>query len=300
VEDLNDIAIFVAVVDAGSFTLAAERLKVSRPAVSKQVSRLEESLGVRLLHRTTRRLSLTEAGKLFYERASRGLDDLAEARAEVAFLQQKPRGVLRINVPMSFGILHVAPLLPGFLRENPELSVEMDLSDRKLDVIEEGFDVSVRISDLPDSSLVARRLARCRHVIVAAPAYLERHGEPKTPADLQAHNVLGYSLQHSALQWHFLAPDGQPEQVTVSGRLQANNSLALRESLLAGMGIARTPTFLVGEDLRKNRLVAVLDDYRSPEVSIYLVYPQRRHLSPKVRAFADFLAGHFKDPPYWE
>jgi DNA-binding transcriptional LysR family regulator len=300
VEDLNDIAVFVAVVDAGSFTLAAERLKVSRPAVSKQVSRLEESLGVRLLHRTTRRLSLTEAGQIFHERASRGLDDLAEARAEVAFLQQKPRGVLRINVPMSFGILHVAPLLPGFLRENPELSVEMDLSDRKLDVIEEGFDVSVRISDLPDSSLVARRLARCRHVIVAAPAYLERHGEPKTPADLQAHNVLGYSLQHSALQWHFLAPDGQPEQVTVSGRLQANNSLALRESLLAGMGIARTPTFLVGEDLRKNRLVAVLDDYRSPEVSIYLVYPQRRHLSPKVRAFADFLAGHFKDPPYWE
>jgi DNA-binding transcriptional LysR family regulator len=300
VEDLNDIAVFVAVVDAGSFTLAAERLKVSRPAVSKQVSRLEESLGVRLLHRTTRRLSLTEAGQIFHERASRGLDDLAEARAEVAFLQQKPRGKLRINVPMSFGILHVAPLLPEFLRENPELSVEMDLSDRKLDVIEEGFDVSVRISDLPDSSLVARRLARCRHVIVAAPEYLERHGEPKTPADLQAHDVLGYSLQHSALQWHFLAPDGQPEQVTVSGRLQANNSLALRESLLAGMGIARTPAFLVGEDLRKKRLVTVLGDYRSPEVSIYLVYPQRRHLSPKVRAFADFLAGYFKDPPYWE
>jgi DNA-binding transcriptional LysR family regulator len=300
VEDLNDVAVFVAVVDAGSFTRAAERLKVSRPAVSKQVSRLEESLGVRLLNRTTRRLSLTEAGRIFYERASRGLEDLAEARAEVAQLQEKPRGVLRINVPMSFGILHIAPLLPAFMREYPELAVEMDLNDRKLDVIEEGFDVSVRISDLPDSTLVARRLAPCRHVIVAAPAYLERHGVPKTPADLKEHQVLSYSLQQSSLQWHFLTSDGRPEEVTVGGRLQVNNSLALCEALLAGMGVARTPTFLVGEDLRQGRLTALLENYRSLEISIYLVYPQRRYLSPKVRAFADFLAGKIKDPPYWD
>jgi DNA-binding transcriptional LysR family regulator len=299
VEDLNDVAVFVAVVDAGSFTRAAERLKVSRPAVSKQVSRLEESLGVRLLQRTTRRLSLTEAGRIFHAGASRGLEDLAEARAEVSRLQEQPRGVLRINVPMSFGILHIAPLLPEFMREYPELSVEMDLNDRKLDVIEEGFDASVRISDLPDSTLVARRLAPCRHAIVAAPAYLERRGVPEKPMDLQGHEVLSYSLQQSARQWHFLDPDGQPEQVTVSGRLQVNNSLALREALLAGVGLARTPTFLVGEDLREGRLIAVLRDYRSLEVSIYLVYPQRRHLSPKVRAFADFLVSKIKDPPYW-
>ncbi|MEE4110268.1 MAG: LysR substrate-binding domain-containing protein [Halieaceae bacterium] len=298
-EDLNDVAVFVAVVDAGSFTRAAERLKVSRPAVSKQVSRLEESLGVRLLQRTTRRLSLTEAGRIFHAGASRGLEDLAEARAEVSRLQEQPRGVLRINVPMSFGILHIAPLLPEFMREYPELSVEMDLNDRKLDVIEEGFDASVRISDLPDSTLVARRLAPCRHAIVAAPAYLERRGVPEKPMDLQGHEVLSYSLQQSARQWHFLDPDGQPEQVTVSGRLQVNNSLALREALLAGVGLARTPTFLVGEDLREGRLIAVLRDYRSLEVSIYLVYPQRRHLSPKVRAFADFLVSKIKDPPYW-
>lgn len=299
-EDLNDIVVFVAVVDAGSFTRAAERLKVSRPAVSKQVSRLEESLGVRLLQRTTRRLSLTEAGRIFHAGASRGLEDLAEARAEVSRLQEQPRGVLRINVPMSFGILHIAPLLPEFMREYPELSVELDLNDRKLDVIEEGFDASVRISDLPDSTLVARRLAPCRHAIVAAPAYLEHRGAPEKPMDLQGHEVLSYSLQQSALQWHFLDPDGQPEQVTVSGRLQVNNSLALREALLAGVGLARTPTFLVGEDLREGRLIAVLPDYRSLEVSIYLVYPQRRHLSPKVRAFADFLVSKIKDPPYWD
>ncbi|MFO7553115.1 MAG: LysR family transcriptional regulator [Haliea sp.] len=197
-DDLNDAAVFVAVVDAGTFTRAAERLKVSRPVVSKQVSRLEESLGVRLLNRTTRRLSLTEAGRIFHAQASRGLEDIAEARAEVSRLQEQPRGVLRINVPMSFGILHLAPLLPAFMQQYPELAVEMDLNDRKLDVIEEGFDASVRISDLPDSTLVARRLAPCRHVIVAAPAYLERHGVPDWPEDLLEHEVLSYSLQQSA------------------------------------------------------------------------------------------------------
>ncbi len=299
-DDLNDVAVFVAVVDAGSFTRAAERLKVSRPVVSKQVSRLEESLGVRLLNRTTRRLSLTEAGRIFHAQASRGLEDIAEARAEVSRLQEQPRGVLRINVPMSFGILHLAPLLPAFMQQYPELTVEMDLNDRKLDVIEEGFDASVRISDLPDSSLVARRLAPCRHVIVAAPAYLERHGVPDRPEDLLEHEVLSYSLQQSAQAWHFIDPEGQPTQVAVAGRLQVNNSLALREALLAGMGIARTPTFLVGDDLRQGRLTTVLDTCRSLELSIYLVYPQRRYLSPKVRAFADFLVAKIKDPPYWD
>lgn len=299
-DDLNDVAVFVAVVDAGSFTRAAERLKVSRPAVSKQVSRLEESLGVRLLNRTTRRLSLTEAGRIFHAQTSRGLEDIAEARAEVSRLQEQPRGVLRINVPMSFGILHIAPLLPAFMQLYPELTVEMDLNDRKLDVIEEGFDASVRISDLPDSTLVARRLAPCRHAIVAAPAYLARHGTPDSPEDLRDHEVLSYSLQQSAQAWHFLDSGGQPTQVAVAGRLQVNNSLALREALLGGMGIARTPTFLVGEDLRQGRLTAVLGAWRSLEVSIYLVYPQRRYLSPKVRAFADFLAARITEAPYWD
>jgi len=299
-DDLNDVAVFVAVVDAGSFTRAAERLKVSRPAVSKQVSRLEESLGVRLLNRTTRRLSLTEAGRIFHAQTSRGLEDIAEARAEVSRLQEQPRGVLRINVPMSFGILHIAPLLPAFMQQYPELTVEMDLNDRKLDVIEEGFDASVRISDLPDSTLVARRLAPCHHVIVAAPAYLERQGTPNSPEDLLEHEVLSYSLQQSAQAWHFVDAGGRPAQVAVAGRLQVNNSLALREALLGGMGIARTPTFLVGEDLRQGRLIAVLGAWRSLEVSIYLVYPQRRYLSPKVRAFADFLAARITDPPYWD
>lgn len=298
--DLNDIAVFVTVVDTGSFTATAERLKLSRPVVSKYVSRLEDQLAVRLLNRTTRRLSLTEAGRIFYERSRRGLDDIAEAQAEVLQLQDHPRGVLRINVPMSFGVLHIAPLLPEFMRQYPEVLVEIDLNDRKLDVIDEGFDVSVRISDLPDSSLVARRLAPCRHVIAAAPEYLEQQGTPRKPSDLPDHALLSYSLQQSALNWHFLDPARQPVQVAVRPRIQLNNSLALRETLLRGLGIARVPTFLVGDDLKSGRLIRLLPDHQCFEVSIFLVYPQRRHLSPKVRAFADFVATKIQPQPYWE
>lgn len=299
-DDLNDIAVFVAVVDAGSFTRAAERLNLSRPVVSKYVSRLEDHLGVRLLNRTTRRLSLTEAGRIFHARSRRGLDDIAEAQAEISRLQEHPRGVLRINVPMSFGIQHIAPLLPAFMQQYPDVRVEMDLNDRKLDVIDEGFDVSVRIGDLPDSSLIARRLAPCRHVIVAAPAYVEARGMPRKPEELRTHDIISYSLQQSAQNWHFLNPAGQAVQVPADGRLQVNNSLALREALLGGLGIARTPTFLVGDDLRQGRLTRLLADHQSPEVSVFVVYPQRRHLSPKVRAFADFLADRIQDPPYWD
>ncbi len=299
-DDLNDIAVFVAVVDAGSFTRAAERLNISRPVVSKYVSRLEDQLGVRLLNRTTRRLSLTEAGRLFHARCRRGLDDIADAHAEVSRLQEHPRGVLRINVPMSFGILHIAPALPAFMQQYPDITVEMDLNDRKLDVVDEGFDVSVRIGELPDSSLIARRLAPCRHVIVAAPAYLEVRGMPRKPEELRDHDILSYSLQQSAQNWHFLDPAGRSIQVPADARLQVNNSLALREALLGGLGIARTPTFLVGDDLRQGRLTRLLGDHQSLEVSVFVVYPQRRHLSPKVRAFVEFLAERIQDPPYWD
>lgn len=299
-DDLNDVAVFVAVVDEGSFTRAAERLRLSRPVVSKYVSRLEDALGARLLNRTTRRLSLTEAGRIFHERCRRGLDDITEARAEVSRLQDEPRGVLRVNVPMSFGILHIAPLIPEFMRRFPEVSVEMELNDRQLDVIEDAFDISVRISELPDSSLIARRLAPCRHAIVAAPSYLDRRGTPRKPEELGQHDIVTFSLQQSTHQWHFLSPDGQPVQVSVRSRLQTNNSLALREAVLGGLGIARIPTFVVGHDVREGRLTAVLRDYGTLEVSVYLVYPQRRHLSPKVRAFADFVATHIGETPYWD
>jgi DNA-binding transcriptional LysR family regulator len=297
---LGQIAVFVRVVEAGSFTAAAHRLNLSKSVVSRHVTRLEDRLGARLLNRTTRRLSLTEVGRSFYERSRRGLSEVEEALLEVARLEESPRGTLRINAPVSFGILHVAPALPEFLEQYPQLSVSMELDDRKVDLIDEGFDLAIRISDLPDSSLVARRLAPCRHVICAAPEYLERRGRPRRPDDLGDHNVITYPYQASAKDWHFIAPDGSSVAIAVTGSLEVNNSLALRAALLGGAGITRTPTFVVGADLSAGALVPLLTEYRTLEVSIYAVYPQRRHLSPKVRAFVDFIAARIADPPYWD
>lgn len=299
-EPLADIAVFVRVVDSGSFTAAAARLDLSKSVVSKHVTRLEEQLGARLLNRTTRRLSLTEAGRLLYERSRKGLAEIEEATFEVSRLQEAPRGALMINAPMSFGILHLAPALPEFLRRYPELTVDMSLDDRQVNVIEEGFDVSVRIAELPDSSLVARRIAPCRHVIVAAPSYLARHGTPQTPEDLRHHNIVTYRYQESALEWHFRGPDAKTTSVAVSGSLAMNNSLALRAALLEGVGITRTPTFVVGQDIREGRLVALLREYEPPELTIFLVYAQRRHQSPKVRAFVDFIAERISETPSWD
>lgn len=299
-DSLTDIAVFVQVVQSGSFTAAAKRLSLSKSVVSKYVTRLEKRVGARLLNRTTRRLSVTEAGRAFYERSRRGLLEIEEAEAEVSRLQGEPRGTLRVNAPMSFGILHIAPAVPEFLRRYPELSVDMHLDDRKVDVIEEGFDVSVRISDLPDSSLIARRVGPCRHAIVASPEYLKRHGTPRTPNELRDHNVITYQYQESALEWHFQAAGETPIFVPVSGSIQMTNSLALREAVLNGAGITRTPTFVVGRDLQDGTLQAVLTNYETLEVSIYVVFPQRQLLAPKVRAFADFMIEHISDEPYWD
>ncbi|MFD1216072.1 LysR family transcriptional regulator [Microbulbifer celer] len=299
-DSLTDVAVFAQVVDSGSFTAAAERLSLSKSVVSKYVTRLEKRLGARLLNRTTRRLSLTEAGRVFYERSLHGLREIEEAEAEVTRLQGEPRGVLRINTPMSFGVLHIAPIIPEFTRRYPELSVDMNLDDRKVDVIQEGFDVSVRISELPDSSLVARRLGPCRHAIVASPEYLARRGTPKTPQQLQDHNIITYRYQESGQEWHFRAAGDKPVSVPVSGSIQMNNSLALREALLNGAGIMRAPTFVVGQDIKAGRLRPLLTNFETLEVSIYLVFAQRQYLSPKVRAFVDFMAECFAEGPHWD
>ncbi len=299
-DSLTDIAVFVRVVDCGSFTAAADRLSLSKSVVSKYVTRLENRLGARLLHRTTRRLSLTEAGRALYERSREALEVIGEAENEVSRLQQAPRGTLRVNAPMSFGVLHIAPALPAFLDRYPGLSVDMNLDDRRIDPIDGGFDLSVRIAELPDSSLVARRLGPCRHAIVASPAYLERRGVPRTPAELEAHNVVTFSYQESAGTWHFRAPDGSTASVPVEGSLRVNNSLALREALLNDAGIARVPTFIVGGDIQAGRLRALLTAYATIEVSIYAVFAERRHLAPKVRAFVEFMAGRITESPYWD
>ena len=298
--DLNDVAAFVCVVQTGSFTAAAERLNLSKSVVSKYVSRLEDRLGARLLIRTTRRLNLTEVGRVFYERSRLGLEAIDSAEQEVSFLQGEPRGTLRVNSPMSFGVLHVAPAISDFTDRFPDVSVDMSFDDRKVDIIDEGFDIAVRITSDLDPGLIARRIGPCRHALVASPAYLERHGTPRAPTDLADHNVITYQYQQSPWEWEFRPPKGAPVSVPVSGRVQMNNSLAIREAVIAGAGVTRTPTFVVGEDIRQGRLCAVLSEYEQLELSIYLVYPQRQHLAPKTRAFIDFMAERLAGTPYWD
>ena len=297
---LSDIAVFVQVVAKGSFTAAAEQLGLSKSVVSKYVTRLEEGLDVRLLNRTTRRLSLTEAGQILYSRSVRGLEEIEAAEAEVSKLHDTPSGKLRINTPMSFGIRHIAPAMATFAQRYPQLTVDMRLDDRQVDLIEEGVDLAIRIAELPDSSLVARRLSTCRHVVCASPAYLERHGTPKAPEDLSQHKVLTYQYQDSPNQWHMIAPDGRPVSVTLHGSIAMNNSLALLEAAKHGAGIMLTPSFVAGEAIKHGELVELLPGYRAQELSIYAIYPERRHLLPKVKVFIDHMKAHLGDPPYWD
>jgi len=297
---LAAIEAFVRVAECGSFSQAAQRLHASKSVVSRQVGALEADLGVRLLHRTTRALTLTEAGRSYFERASRILADLEEANASVGHLQAMPRGRLRVNAPMSFGFLHLAPAVPDFLGRYPDVEVEMTMNDRYVDLVEEGFDVAVRIGNLDDSSLVARRLAPSRRVVCAAPDYLARHGAPASPDDLKHHECLCYSNVGLPQAWRFHTADGRPWLVDVNGRLHANNGDALRAAALKGLGCAILPTFIVGGDLQSGALVAVLESFVPQDSAVHAVYPHSRHLSPKVRAFVDFLAERFGPSPYWD
>ena len=299
-ESLTDVAVFVKVVESGSFTAAAERLSISKSVVSKYVTRLETRLGARLLNRSTRRISLTEVGRAFYQRSQSALLELEQAEAEVSHLQSEPRGTLRINAPMSFGILHLAPAIPELLQHYPELSVDIQFDDRKIDLIEGAYDVAITIANLADSALVARRLGPCHHCLVASPEYLHRHGIPRTPPELQNHRIISYSYQESVQQWEFLTPEGKPIMVSINGRVEMNNSLGMREAVLNGAGIMRAPTFVVGNDIKQGRLVPLLTSYQTLQLSIYAVYPQRRHLSPKVRAFVDFMLERIGDTPDWD
>ena len=292
---------FAKVAETQSFSEAARRLRSSKSAVSRHVAALEADLGARLFHRTTRSLTLTEAGRGYYERASRILADLAEADASVSQLQAAPRGRLRVNAPMSFGFLHLAAALGDFLSLYPEIELDVTLTDRFVDLIDEGVDVAVRIGSLTDSSLVARRLALVRRVLCASPDYLKARGVPQTPDDLKAHDCLSNTNVTITREWRFIHPDGKPWPVEVKGRMSANNGDMLRVAALRGHGFVHLPTFIVGEDLKAGTLVSVLGPYIAQDLTLNAVYPTARHLSPKVRAFVDFLSQRFGgDKPYWD
>ncbi|MGB3200707.1 MAG: LysR substrate-binding domain-containing protein [Nodosilinea sp.] len=288
-DKLESIRAFTQVVESGGFAAAARKMDLSRSAVNKLVINLEEHLQTQLLHRTTRKVTPTDAGRAYYDRCLAILADLEEAELALTRLQQEPRGSLRINAPMTFGTLHLAPLIVEFMARFPDLQVELVLNDRRIDPIEEGFDLTIRLAaEPPGAGLIAHTLAHCPLVLCAAPAYLHQQGIPNHPDELMHHHCLyyGHRAQHNS--WTLVG--SEPHTVTISGPLCCNNGEVLRAAALAGLGIAMLPDFIVEQDLKEGRLRPVLADYPPPAINIYALYPVNRHLSAKVTRLVEFLA----------
>jgi DNA-binding transcriptional LysR family regulator len=298
-DKLDAMNAFAKVVAAGSYAEAARRLGLTRSAVSKAVMELEQLLGARLLDRTTRRVAPTEAGRAYYERCVMILADVAETEIQISRLHDAPRGVLKVNAPMSFGIRYLGSAVADFMARYPDLKIELILNDRVIDPLEEGVDVTVRIGALADSSLIARRLAPARLVLAAAPAYLKRQGMPRTLEDLAAHQCLTYGHMAAAQRWT-LQRDGVAIAVPVNSRLCSNNGDVLREAALSGIGITNLPTFLIGPDIKAGRLRLVLADMLPAPLGIYALYAPNRYLAAKTRVFIDFLSQRFGDDPDWD
>lgn len=296
---LQEMSVFSRVVVSGSLSAAARELGISPALVSRRLAALENRLGVRLINRTTRSLNLTVEGARYYDVCTRVLAEIEEADAEVSVGRVEPQGALKVALPASFGHQHVAPLVPHFAARYPKVQLALSLSDRTVNIMDEGFDVAVCIADLQDSSLAARRLAPNRRVVCASPAYLKAHGVPQTPEELARHNCLVTS--DFASSWDYRAPDGRAGTVRVSGRYCCDNWEVLREWALAGLGIALKSTWDVYRQLEDGSLVALLPGYEfHTEVAIYAVYPHRRFLPAKTRVFIEFLAQTFGPEPYWE
>lgn len=304
---LDSMTAFVQVVELGSFAAAARRLNQSPAMVTTHIRDLEQHLGVRLLNRTTRKISLTEVGRLYYDRTVRLLADLEETEREVNALQVTPRGTLRVNSSPSFGVLQLAPAIARFCARHPEVAVELVLTTRIANLVEDAFDLAVRPQSMPmpDSSLIVRRLAPSWSVVCGAPGYFAQHGTPATPEDLVSHNCLTLSETPVYGEWHgndwtLTGPGQDVHEIHVSGNLRANSAASLLAAAIEGQGLIMEPTFAVGAALKDGRLVQVLADYKTPEWSICAVYPPGRHLSAKVRAFVDFLVANFGQHPHWD
>jgi len=296
----TQMEVFVRVSDAGGFSAAARTLKLTPSAVSKLIGRLEDRLGVRLFHRTTRSLSLTEEGRAFYDRCVAILSEIEQAESAITELHDQVTGTLRVTATVAFTRVHILPLMPEFLARYPDLRVELELGDRPVDLVEDGFDVGLRLQEqMTDESLVARRLAVNRRVICATPEYFRKFDIPTDPKDLLNHNCLVHSSIGAFNDWEFELADGN-WHLKPQGNFEANSAYALYEAVLAGIGIARLATFLVQPDLQSGRLQSVLTEYDHVGSSILIVYPHRRHLSTKVRTFVDFLVEKFSPVPPWE
>jgi DNA-binding transcriptional LysR family regulator len=300
IDRLADLEAFVRVAETGGIGSAAARLGVAKSAVSRRLKNLEERLGVRLVNRTTRRLSLTETGRAYCERAMVILGDLDDADQAAAAVHGTLSGSLRVAAPLSFGIRHLAPAVSEFLVRHAALSIEMDLNDRRVDIVEEGFDIAIRIGVLEDSSLIARKLFDAGNVLCASPGYLARHGTPERPEDVANHAGLIYASWPGRRAWTWRHQDGGERSVKPSARLVANNGDILFAAAEAGLGLCLSPSFIAYQSIKAGRLVPILTAAGWTGATGFAVYPPGRHLSAKVRAFVDFLAERFGGTPYWE
>ena len=292
---LTEMEAFATVVDQGGFTDAAKKMGISKSAVSKHISSLEARLGARLLKRTTRRVSPTEIGLAYYDRARRVLSDAGEADALVASMQSAPAGLLRLSVATDFGVNHLSPILGDFLQQFPNITVNMVLNNRYVELISEGFDMAIRMGDLEDSSLRARKLTETQMRMIAAPSYFEKHGRPTRLDDLNSHKLLHYSNQASGNAWKITAPSGEERQIRSAGWLSVNDGQSLLNACIAGLGIAYLPSFLYVNAMEQGQVVDVMPDLPIERTGIYAVYPPGRFTQPKVRAFIDFLVAHFNE-----
>lgn len=296
--DFEGLAMFAKVAEERSFAGAARAMGVSVATVSRAVSRLEERLGARLFNRSSRRLALTDFGHSLAERATRLYDEAEAAENAVREMSSRPRGLIRPAVPMSFGLRWVAPILPDFFRLYPEISIDLHLSDATVDLVGGGFDAALRVAVLPDSSLVARRLCGVSPVVLAAPSYLARHGEPRHPRELNGHHCLGYAYRRRQDIWHFTNSAGEEESVTPSGPLRVTNADALVPMLLEGLAIAELPEFMAAEHLATGRLTAILTDWSLPKGGLYFITPSARTRPAKVGVLADFLIERLSEPAW--
>ncbi|WP_315833508.1 LysR family transcriptional regulator [Bradyrhizobium prioriisuperbiae] len=289
---LASIEVFVRVVERGSLSAVGRDLSLSPAAVGNHIRAMEEWLGARLLHRTTRRIALTEAGELFLERARRILNETEEAKLISVELQGTPRGVLRITAPITFGMLKFAPVVADYLAENTQMQIDLTLSDQTVDLLQEGYDVAVRIGNLADSSLIVRRIADVPLILCASPAYLKQYGHPQRPDDLIRHQCLVYTLRLPKGRWTFVSRSGERESVDVSGRLRASNGELLRVAANRSLGLVLAPRYQVEEDLGAGRLVPVLEEFQVDRPGLFAVHPSRQKVTLKVRSFIDYLASH--------
>ena len=297
---LRAFEVFVTVVSRGGFARAADALDTSPANVTRYVNELEAHLGTRLLNRTSRTLSLTEGGETLFARCKSILDEVAETEGLVSSASVEPRGRLRINAPVSFGILHLAPLWPAFMQKYPRVELDVSLNDRVVDMVDEGYDLAIRISRAGSTNHAARKLATSNNILCASPAYLARCGYPAAPADLIGHRCIGYSYAATGDEWQLVDRENTVHTVKVNCHMHTNNGDTARAAALGGEGVIWQPAFLVGNDLRAGKLVRILPEYRLPDIDVFALYPSRRHLSAKIRAMVDFLVEAFGGLTPWD